>query len=451
MDTEHWPLQPFNDIADASDLRREWEEWHRAFELIVTLKKIETQSEKLAYMLARGGRGLQRIYFNLAAVPGEQHPRAVSIPFKQLPVPEYDNAIKRLNHFFLGKRNERIELEVFRSLKQENEESVNQYVLRLRAQASRCDFQDRVTKEILHQITIGAKDERVRDKGLEDIMELDELINYAINREVLISQKMKIKDKEIEPSIAYVKQQPMITKRKWQDTSCHRCGSWRHNGNSNECYARKARCNACGRIGHFGRCCKTEGENVTKNRFQWKKPKTESSGHMQRNQRRNSDAVDNLNERLTTSRLWENGMVTCTLDHVPVEFLIDSGASVNTVTEEVWKTLQEFKADIHDITYDCNKNITAYASKQPIKIILKFKSLVTVNENKPTVYAEFFVVQNSNKSLLGKTTAEQLKVLKVGLEVQNLEEKIQPFPKFPNIQIRLSINKAIPPKKKIVY
>ena len=39
--------------------------------------------------------------------------------------------------------------------------------------------------------------------ALEDIMELDELISYAINREVLISQKMKIKEKEIEPSIAY--------------------------------------------------------------------------------------------------------------------------------------------------------------------------------------------------------------------------------------------------------
>ena len=69
------------------------------------------------------------------------------------------------------------------------------------------------------------------------------------------------------------------------------------------------------------------------------------------------------------------------------------------------------------------------------------------DENKPTVYAEFFVVQNCNKSLLDKTTAKQLKVLKVGLEVQNIEETIQPYPKCPNIQIRLSINKEIPQKK----
>ncbi|XP_041773007.1 uncharacterized protein LOC121594111 isoform X2 [Anopheles merus] len=295
---ENWPLQPFNESVDASDLRREWQEWHRAFELIIMLKKINTQDEKLAYMLARGGRGLQRIYFNLALVSGEEQPSPAVIPFQQPQVPEYDNAIKRLNHFFLGKRNERIELELFRSLKQENEESFNQFVLRLRTQAARCDFHERIVKEIAHQITVGPKDERVRDKGLENTMELDELINYAINREILIGQKMKIKDKEQESSIAYVKSMPVTEKRKWRESSCYRCGSWRHSGDSSECYARKARCNSCGRVGHFGRVCKKDGRNSVKNNYQWKRAKNEPTDRREQNQRNEANEKDSLNEVL---------------------------------------------------------------------------------------------------------------------------------------------------------
>lgn len=40
---------------------------------------------------------------------------------------------------------------------------------------------------------MGARDERVRDKGLEVVIGLDDLTNYAINREVLLKQKAKNK------------------------------------------------------------------------------------------------------------------------------------------------------------------------------------------------------------------------------------------------------------------
>lgn len=53
------------------------------------------------------------------------------------------------------------------------------------------------------------------------------------------------------------------------------------------------------------------------------------------------------------------------LDTVHVVFLIDSGGSVNTVTEQVWLELQKSKAKIQDISYNCDKQITTYASNQP--------------------------------------------------------------------------------------
>lgn len=187
-----WLLQPFNDAVDGHELRREWEEWHRGFELVLKMKRIESQNEKFVTMLACGGRGLQRIFFNLPTSPDETTVESVAVPMLPKEDPEYDNALIRLNKFFVGKRNERVELEQFRSLRQKVDEPFNQFALKLRRQARRCDFGAREDDEILHQIAMGARDEKVRDKGVENTIDLDTLTNYAINREVLL----KLKEKE---------------------------------------------------------------------------------------------------------------------------------------------------------------------------------------------------------------------------------------------------------------
>lgn len=280
-------LGPFNDTVDASDLRREWEEWLRAFELFLELKQIDSQHERLVLMLTRGGRGLQRIYYNLRPVFGEIHPEPVRVPLAPQETPEYVNAIKRLNHFFVGKCNERVELEVFRSLTQSSGESFNHFILKLRTQAARCDFGDREEKEILQQVTMGALDDRVKDKGLENMMDLDELTNYAINREILMKQKQKLHPFKVEAESAGVSAVKQVWERKpqfkartfgkpWNEGSrarleCDRCGSWKHQKDSQSCIARNSRCNNCGRTGHFARKCKAIRKMQIKARSTWKR------------------------------------------------------------------------------------------------------------------------------------------------------------------------------------
>lgn len=308
-----WTLDQFNDSVDACDLRREWEEWFRSFELVLELKKMESQHEKLVFMLARGGRGLQRIYYNLRPGPTEIYPEPVKIPLIPQEVPEYDNAVKRLNSFFVGKRNERIELEVFRSLKQTTEEPFNQFILKLRTQATRCEFQDREEREILQQVTIGARDERVRDKGLENIMNLDEIINYAVNREILAKQKEKLHPFATERSTAaYVNhlegnkktsepyERKTVTKDTGRGVECDRCGSWNHRKDSRDCFARNARCNRCGRIGHFARKCRASGQakrSVRPNNRSWKRQSETNSVQEEYNNRKEQNYYGSHEER----------------------------------------------------------------------------------------------------------------------------------------------------------
>ncbi|XP_062534380.1 uncharacterized protein LOC134203545 isoform X3 [Armigeres subalbatus] len=278
----------------------EWEEWLRAFELLLELKQVDSQHERLILMLARGGRGLQRIYFNLRPVPGEIQPGPAKVPLAPQETPEYDNAVKRLNNFFVGKRNERVELEVFRSLKQSTEESFNNFILKLRTQANRCDFREREEKEILQQVTMGARDDRVRDKGLENVMNLDELTNYAVNRELLAKQKEKSHPFKVdaEPvSVSAVKQvwgrkyQPRErsfgttvykSEKPWNDGNrtrleCDRCGSWKHHKDSPSCIARNSKCNNCGRTGHFARKCRAARKKQLKSRSTWRRTEDEAN------------------------------------------------------------------------------------------------------------------------------------------------------------------------------
>ncbi|XP_062554000.1 uncharacterized protein LOC134219292 [Armigeres subalbatus] len=152
-----------------------------------------------------------------------------------------------------------------------------------------------------------------------------------------------------------------------------------------------------------------------------------------------------------------NGLFTNSniFDLVPVEFVIDSGSSINAVTEDVWNDLITKKAKIFKKKYKCDRQFYAYANHEPLNVSAIFEAWISVNATKPVSYAEFFVINGARKSLLSKHTSEDLKILKIGLDVLHVSRNndmevspaISPFPKFPGIQVKLSIDPTVPPKK----
>lgn len=252
---KEWPLEPFSDLLDAQAQRQEWTEWKRAFELLAESKGIVKQRELFVNLLSRGGRVLQRIYYNKKPVDGE----VLEIRFPRVEIPEYENAVLRLDDYFEGKGNPRIELEVFRSIRQKEDENFNKFLVRLRLQGSRCAFNTREDEEILHQITIGAKSEKVRDKGLEGSLSLDSLVQYAIAREIVESQKQSIKEeKKVEPmDVAFIQRKRNFM-NKGTLRSCFRCGSYNHNNQDMKCPAKNETCHKCNNKGHFARKCRSK-------------------------------------------------------------------------------------------------------------------------------------------------------------------------------------------------
>lgn len=142
----------------------------------------------------------------------------------------------------------------------------------------------------------------------------------------------------------------------------------------------------------------------------------------------------------------------------PLCFLIDSGADVNVVGGNDWKILkQEYHLGIAQLEpVDCSgsKELRAYASDNPMKIQRSFRAQVeAVSLTKPIVTAEFVVVDKGRRSLLGRSTASEMKLLEVGAAINNCQhsDTIEVSPKMPGVKVRFSIDGSVPPERNAYF
>lgn len=251
-----WAIKPFNDEVDQKKLRSEWEEWIDAFEFEAATKGVFSQEEMFNLLMTKGGRGIQRIYKNKLPVKKE----ITEIKPPRIEIPIHDNAVVRLEDYFVGKANKRVERTNFREMKQLKEEPFNKFVVRLRAQAGHCSFGKMEEDEIIDQIIRGAASQKVRDKGVDESITLDNLTAYALKQEKLAEQKNSTKrshESDEEALVAKVERgQP--EKRFKQGEACTRCGSKDHNSESQECRARSMRCFNCQGHGHLANFCRSK-------------------------------------------------------------------------------------------------------------------------------------------------------------------------------------------------
>lgn len=148
----------------------------------------------------------------------------------------------------------------------------------------------------------------------------------------------------------------------------------------------------------------------------------------------------------------EEHSIECSVAGTMLMFMIDSGSPVNTISVKAWQKLLANKAKLFEVKTVCDRKFFGYGSKTPLRVLKQFRAKLVINEQKPSTVAEFYVIEGATRSLLGKPTAEQVKVLKVGLEVHAIKEevvnaKFQTFPKAPGVKIKFEIDHTITPKR----
>lgn len=148
-----------------------------------------------------------------------------------------------------------------------------------------------------------------------------------------------------------------------------------------------------------------------------------------------------------------SGEIICRIANENIQFLIDSGSPINTITESDWTKLKcewkEGKANLFNVIEHPRSNIKAYASENPLKIIALFSAWIeVVGYAKPRAFAQFMVVREASRALLSNATSQEMKLLKLGLEVNALStESAKEFARIPNILIEFDINKDVTPSQ----
>lgn len=175
--------------------------------------------------------------------------------------------------------------------------------------------------------------------------------------------------------------------------------------------------------------------------------------------------------------------VTCSIGTENVKFLVDSGASVNTITSFEWGSIKRnCRTVIQDVVIHPEEILRSYGNRNPLDVECSFQAYVGVtDEDQPAHLARFFVVRGTHLSLLGYETARRLNLLRIGYvrrneswvnftEVNNIASgardkgdsghgvpksgnspAVKEFPKIPLGGVRFKVDESVTPKQIIRY
>lgn len=133
------PSFPKFDLDDYNTISTRWEKYKKRFLNLCVALNVNDEKQKLALFLNYIGEEAYDIYDNLLVTGTEQ---------------TYDTAVALLDGHFNPKKNIDYEVYLFRKLKQEQDENMHQFYVRVKQQGNKCDFGANLEKEIKQQLVL---------------------------------------------------------------------------------------------------------------------------------------------------------------------------------------------------------------------------------------------------------------------------------------------------------
>lgn len=132
--------------------------------------------------------------------------------------------------------------------------------------------------------------------------------------------------------------------------------------------------------------------------------------------------------------------------------LIDSGSKHNLIDDTTWQLMKLQDVKIYNERFDHEKRFLAYG-RVPLKLVTVFDADLEINDGDKLLKttASFYVIEKGQQPLLGKITAQEIGVLKVGLpslqqaHIRKIDTVKEHFPKMKGIKLTLPIDRLIPP------
>ncbi|XP_055633951.1 uncharacterized protein LOC129774257 [Toxorhynchites rutilus septentrionalis] len=257
-------LQAFDYGSFTDDVGIEWRKWLRSFEAMMRASRIDDEDWKKDLLLHYAGPSVQLLFDTLPELP-EKEMRGPLFNAERyiLNMTSYEEAKVKLNEVFLPKENSTYERHLLRQMQQKAGESIDAFTIRLRVQAERCGFGDRLDENIKDQIIQNCQSAALRRELLKrGDVSLEEMLSTAKIFETVAQQEKSFANgdgmKTPVNDVNKVDLTPSLGKRmRFADPSqfeCHRCGFVTKD---DSCPARGKTCNKCLGKNHFAKKCRT--------------------------------------------------------------------------------------------------------------------------------------------------------------------------------------------------
>ena len=245
------PSFPKFDLDEYNTISTRWEKYKKRFLNLCVALNVEEEKQKLALFLNYIGEEAYDIYDNLLVTRTDQ---------------TYDTAVALLDAHFNPKKNVDYEVYLFRKLKQEQDENMHQFYVRVKQQGNKCDFGANTEKEIKQQLVLSTNNNKLRRYAFKNTeVSLTDFLTYAKQLEdsELKADEVAKTNKQEEEVNKLTRQLSKFGKNRNLGTgtshfksgkTCFRCGGIYPHPNS--CPAEGKECKKCLKTGHFARCCK---------------------------------------------------------------------------------------------------------------------------------------------------------------------------------------------------
>ncbi|KAK3733402.1 hypothetical protein QZH41_002706 [Actinostola sp. cb2023] len=198
-----------------------------------------------------------------------------------------------------------------------------------------------------------------------------------------------------------------VDRRDNRKVECYGCGRKGHYSRDPQCPAKGKTCNHCGKPGHFANKCREKNRDG----------KVNCIGSEE------GEYAFSVKSRGCMEKL------EVTVGGRKVQMVIDSGASANIIDKELWNSLKEKK--IKCISSKSNKKLYAYGSEKSLNVLGSFTALTGIGKSE--TQAEFIVIDGTGEPLLGRETASELGVLKIGVNVMSVNEDVPVMDKYKEV------------------